>query len=106
MPNPNSDDVNLEHILPNRPHVNWPRFTDEQRKAMYPRLGNLVLMRSEDNSVAGNAKFTDKKKLLKKSSFKLTKSVAKNGNWGEQEIVNRQTVLANLAVKTWSGKFE
>ena len=105
VPNPNSDTVNLEHILPIRPHVNWPGFTDEQRKAMCPRLGNLVLMRSEDNSVAGNAKFADKKKLLRKSSFKLTKSVAQKANWGEQEIIARQTALATLAVETWSGKF-
>ena len=27
--NPNPDEVNLEHVLPESPHANWPGVTDE-----------------------------------------------------------------------------
>jgi len=105
VPNPNAEDINLEHIIPLKPHGNWPHLSEEQHKTMCQRLGNLVLMKSDDNSIAGNAKFIDKKKWLRKSQFKLTKSVAKNSAWGERDVVDRQNTLASLAVKTWSGKF-
>jgi hypothetical protein len=105
VPNPNSADVNLEHVIPQKPHANWPKLSNEQHKALCSRMGNLVLMKSDDNSMVGNAKFVDKKKVLNKSSFKLTKLVSKNTKWGEQEIVDRQEKLATLAVKTWTGKF-
>lgn len=105
VPNPNSDDVNLEHVLPIESHRNWSGFTKEQHKTMYPRLGNLALMKSGDNSIAGNAAFSEKKKMIAKSSLALTKSIAQNRAWKESDIINRQNELATLAVKTWSGKF-
>ncbi|MCK5581585.1 MAG: DUF262 domain-containing protein [Candidatus Omnitrophica bacterium] len=105
VPNPNSDEINLEHVLPIKPHRNWTGFTDEQHKTMYPRLGNLSLMKSSVNSVVGNAKFSEKKKVFAKSSLKLTKSIARKKDWKESDIINRQKKLATLAVKTWSGKF-
>lgn len=105
VPNANSDVVNLEHVLPIKPHKNWSNFTEEQHKTMCLRLGNLAIMKSEDNSIAGNAKFSEKKKELIKSSLKLTKSIAKNKDWKGSDIINRQKKLAKLAVKTWSGKF-
>jgi hypothetical protein len=105
VPDANSDNVNLEHILPIKPHRNWPGFTEEQHKTMYPRLGNLALMKSGDNSITGNSKFSEKKEVFAKSSLTLTKSIAKNEDWKESDIINRQKKLATLAVKTWSGKF-
>lgn len=105
VPNANSDEVNLEHVLPLEPHKNWTAFTEEQHKTMCSRLGNLALIKSKDNSIAGNAKFSEKKKKLAKSSLKLTKAIAKNKDWKGSDIVKRQKELATLAVKTWSGKF-
>ncbi len=106
VPNTNSDDVNLEHVLPCKSHRNWPGFTKEQHKAMYPRLGNLSLMKTAENSIIGNATFSEKRKVFAKSSLTLTKSIAQNKDWKEFDIINRQKKLAKLAVKTWSGKLQ
>ena len=65
------------------------------------RLGNLAILGSKENSEIGNDSFSEKKKVLKKSNFKTTSSVAKKKDWTAESIVERQEQLAELAVKTW-----
>jgi hypothetical protein len=92
---------NLEHILPRNAGAGWPKLQPEVVEAYHDKLGNLVLLGKERNAKLGNASFTEKKKSLKESGFKLTKHVAEEKEWGPDQIVKRQQFLAKLAVKTW-----
>jgi hypothetical protein len=101
IPNDDRSMINLEHVLPEKPEGNWPKFTDEQVKLYYKRIGNLCLMRASDNSAAKSADFKTKKPIFAKSPYVLTKQIADPTDWTTAEIIERQKTLANIAVKTW-----
>ena len=94
--------VTLEHILPQKPGIEWSHISPEQAKANYNRLGNQALLAGSVNSKIGNVGFKDKKAALAASPFSLTSSVAQASDWNVREIATRQLQLANLAVKAWS----
>jgi len=104
--NLNPDSVNLEHILPQNPEGNYPTFTDEQHSAYYKRIGNLTLMKTKENSDFKNSKFVDKKNKYKESGLWITNSIADYKDWNINAINKRQIELAELAIETWSLKFE
>jgi hypothetical protein len=105
VPNPNEEEINLEHILPQNPGTTgWGHIPVEIARASARRLGNLVLLREAANNAAGNASFAQKKPTFAASEFKLTSMVAKHSGWGLAEIEERQKHLANLAIKTWPAK--
>ena len=98
---PNQDtDITLEHILPQKPGPDW-KLTPELMQALYNRLGNLALLQGSVNSKLGNIGFDAKKAVLKGSAFNLTSMVAGYSKWGEAEIAERQTKLADYAAKAW-----
>lgn len=102
IPNPNTDIVNLEHVLPKTFSTKWqPTFDAELHAAYFRRLGNLVLLSSTDNSVAGNESFSMKRKMFQDSSFLLTRMIGAQTDWSPQEIDERQKQLAAYAVRTW-----
>lgn len=70
----------------------------------YERLGSMVLLPAKKNSDLGNKPFSDKKAALSASGYALTSEVAKETDWGVQQITARQKRLAKLAVQTWPMK--
>ena len=99
---PNEEKViNLEHVLPQNPDNKWPAIPPELHKALYKRLGNLVLLPASINELAGNESFADKKALYAKSGYLITQRIAKATAWGKDEIDEQQKYLATLAVRTW-----
>ena len=103
--NPNSEQVNLEHVLPENPEENWQDVPVDLHRALVKRIGNLALLGAKENAAAGNAPFSKKKASFKKSRFMLTKMISKAKEWGPAAISERQDYLADLAVKAWSSKF-
>jgi len=98
----NEQEVNLEDILPQNPAPGtWTAFGPESAAAYTNRLGNLALMKNKENALSGNEEFAYKRKRYAESDFELTKSIATLASWSPQAIEERQTNLANLAVKTW-----
>jgi hypothetical protein len=104
--NLNPDSVNLEHILPENPLNNYPNFSDEDHAMYFKRIGNLTLMKTKENNDFKSSKFSDKKVKYKESEFWLTKTLANIDEWDIDAINQRQSYLAELAVETWSLKFE
>jgi hypothetical protein len=107
VPNPNEEEINLEHILPQTLTKEWKHFDAESARSYVKRIGNLALMRKSGNDDVGNEKFADKAKIYKKSELELTKSIltyAKQGEWQKESIEERQQKLAELAVKAWPNK--
>jgi Protein of unknown function DUF262/Protein of unknown function (DUF1524) len=104
VPNAAEEDVNLEHILPQKPDTKWPAFNEETAKAYYRRIGNLTLMKSSDNAQLGNKSFATKKRLYGRSSLRITQALAEYNDWDATAIDDRQRELAELGVQTWTLK--
>ncbi len=101
VPNPNEEEVNLEHVLPENPCAAWG-MGPEVARTYYKRIGNLALLRNRINVQAGNDTFSDKLPHYQNSLNKLTRRLANYTAWGPQQIDDRQKYLADLAVDTWS----
>ena len=104
--NMDTDSVNLEHILPQKPEDNWPNFTEEDIITYGRRIGNLTLMKTKENNDFKSSKFIDKKKKYKESDFWITKSLDEHDDWTKEKIAQRQKELSELAFETWSLKFD
>ena len=87
IPNQDSDQVNLEHILPKNPlEDEWPEFDPEEQSIWVHRLGNMVLLQKGPNDRIGNKPWADKKAVLNESELQLTARAATNAEWGKDEI--------------------
>jgi hypothetical protein len=93
-------DITLEHVLPLNPGRDW-NIDDDAAQAAQKLLGNMVLVRSNQNRDLGNLGFDAKRIELGKSGYDLTKHVSKYKTWTRDDIRNRQAQLAKLAVRTW-----
>jgi len=99
---PNDDTViTLEHILPQRPGVNWPGIEAAIHTTYFKRLGNMALLAQTPNSRVGNAPFEEKKTVLQASEYQLTREISLEQVWGPAEIEERQDRLSKLAVTAW-----
>jgi uncharacterized protein with ParB-like and HNH nuclease domain len=99
--NPNEDDVNLEHVMPQTREPHWRHIPFDDHKAHVKRLGNLVLLDRKLNAAAGNLPFEKKKPIFAKSEINITSGIGSYSDWGIEEIELRQKELAKLAVKAW-----
>src|SRR5688572_26750959 len=104
VPNPNEEEVNLEHVLPLKPEKGWPEFDDETARAYQRRVGNMVLLQQKLNASLKSAPFSKKRPILASSQFSLTADVGKAAKWDPAAIEARQRKLAQLAVKAWKIK--
>jgi hypothetical protein len=93
--------INLEHVLPRKPEGNWPSFTQDDHKAKATRIGNLVLMKTSDNSALNSDSYSEKQAIYAQASYALTKRVSEFDDWKPTTIDERQVELAELAVKAW-----
>ena len=104
--NTNPNAVNLEHILPQNPQGNYPNFSEEDKITYLKRIGNLTLMKTKENNDFKNSSFVTKKQKYKQSELWVTNMLGDFDDWNKEKIRERQSELANLAIKTWSLKFE
>jgi hypothetical protein len=102
--NPDSEKVNLEHILPQTYSPVWSCIPADQHSTLVKRLGNLALLNKRMNSKAANSDFATKKPYFAASKITLTSEVARRSQWTALEIEERQRELAQLAVQAWPNK--
>lgn len=101
VPNESVADINLEHVMPLSAGEDWD-VDDDMAETSQNLLGNMVLLKSNQNRALGNLPFAEKKLLYAKSGYDLTKTVSSYDQWTLDEIRDRQAKLAKLAIKTWS----
>ncbi|MEU4248963.1 DUF1524 domain-containing protein [Amycolatopsis sp. NPDC026612] len=100
--NPNTRELNLEHVLPQSATKEWDKSIPSDRQTEYAyRLGNQVLLRAGENKTIGNASFVEKKPILGASTLSLTMIVGEAQEWNMISIEERQRKLADLAVNFW-----
>ncbi len=103
VPNKDVDEVNLEHILPQRPKPGeWPAFSSEEAQVYAFRLGNMTLLPKGANNKIGNKPWADKRPVLAGSAYELNKKPAAVGNWTKALVDDRQAEMAKIALKVWA----
>lgn len=92
----------LEHILPENSSDGWEHFDNEPIDEWIYRLGNLTLLETSLNRLAGNKPFGEKKPVYMQSAIRLTREVAEqNENWTVDRLAERQRRMARLATAIW-----
>jgi hypothetical protein len=102
IPNADKETISLEHILPEKPQDNWKQFNQDEVDTYSRRIGNLALLVKKSNSDLRSADFETKKKVYAQSGgYDLTTQIVKLDEWTVEKIVERQKILAKLALKAW-----
>jgi Protein of unknown function (DUF1524) len=102
--NPNAKELNLEHVLPKDIPTGWhTTFSSGTDPADYVyRIGNLTLLNAKLNREIGGKLFAEKKRIaLDSSPLKINDFFKSISNWGEQQIEQRQELLAKAALEVW-----
>tara|TARA_B110000003_G_scaffold95572_2_gene97689 strand:- start:476 stop:2218 length:1743 start_codon:yes stop_codon:yes gene_type:complete len=94
------DNVNIEHVLPQKPE-SWG-LSRSEIKGYVHKIGNLTLISKKLNSQMGNIELEKKIPILKKSGLKINKVLInfinkKNNKWTEDLITERSNMLSSLA---------
>ena len=94
------DNVNIEHILPQKPE-SWG-LSRSEIKGYIHKIGNLTLISKKLNSQMGNIELEKKIPILKKSDLKINKVLTdfineKNNKWNENLITERSNMLSSIA---------
>jgi len=110
-----SDDVHLEHIIPQtidtrkakKEQGDWVSYLGsnalEKHGDHVYLIGNLTLLADELNIKASNNPFRAKKKEYRKSNITLTKNVADNyKSFKFKQVTKRSVDLAKSAVAIWT----
>ncbi|HXM33635.1 MAG TPA: DUF262 domain-containing protein, partial [Pyrinomonadaceae bacterium] len=100
VPNDDQGEITLEHVLPQSPAKNWAHISEDVLNAWTRRIGNLALLKKNQNALADNDDIKTKSKILATSKFSLTSEFKSVTKWGTAEIEARQKRLAAIAVDT------
>lgn len=98
-------EVEIEHILPQRPGPNgaWSEWFPDaaERERFTHLLGNLTLLTSKKNKTASNLPFVQKKErifsLQENNCFALTVSLASHSQWTPDALIRRHDELLRHA---------
>ncbi|EJB48674.1 hypothetical protein HPHPA20_0734 [Helicobacter pylori Hp A-20] len=103
----NTQECNIEHIMPQTLNLEWERDLGENFEAIHEKylhtIGNLTL--TGYNSEYSNNSFQEKRDMekgFKQSSLKLNQNLKDLESFGEKEIEKRANDLADWALKIWT----
>ena len=100
--NPNSSEVNLEHIMPRNRSL-WTEISEVDHETYLYYIGNQTLLKSDDNTRGSNDPYIDKKGIYLTSKISQNNEYFKDiDEWGPKEIEKRQEFLYKTAVKCWT----
>ncbi len=97
--NEDMEQLTLDHILPLSSSEAW--VTNEEAEAVQKMLGNLVLLKPNQNREISGKSFNQRRDAYAHSAYNVTRMVAEHSRWGADEIRARQTQLARLALQAW-----
>ncbi|EQD89004.1 hypothetical protein HPSA50_1325 [Helicobacter pylori SouthAfrica50] len=102
----NIEKCSIEHVMPQTLTEEWQRDLGENFQAIHDKylhtIGNLT--KTGYNSEYRNKSFQEKRDMnngFKQSSLKLNQGLKDLEVFGEKEILDRASDLANLALKIW-----
>ena len=100
---PETKDAQLEHLMPQTLTDEWKNHLGADYQEIYDMLlesfGNLSITKSNQN--LSNKPFAEKKDILKDSNYELNKKVMEYENWNRDSILDRESILVDMATTTW-----
>lgn len=104
------DGLTLEHVLPHKHKEHWKPTTffesddvEEKLDEYVPRLGNMTLLKDENNSRIANKSFPEKIEIYKKSRLKINQeTVANHDKWTAKIVREREDRFQDYADKIWN----
>ncbi|MBR2824858.1 MAG: HNH endonuclease, partial [Solobacterium sp.] len=96
--------LNIEHIMPQRPNTYWKKITgikDEEEYSSYVNLiGNLTLCAQYDNTRMGNQDFQFKKSVLSETKhIRMNTEILEKEKWTIEDIIERCDSLTKILIK-------
>lgn len=100
-----ASNVTVEHVLPKSPNAQseWANAFGNP-KAYAHRLGNMALLTFQENQAVGNSEYQDKRKILAKSRFVLSRDAAQAGAWTPAHVLARSDALVGVMFDHWQIK--
>ena len=99
----NTEDLTIEHILPQALTDEWRAMLGENPDIIHERfvhtIGNLTLTGYNDE--LGNLPFHEKKAILKESNLSINKYFDKIDTWDETYITNRTDTITKQINRLW-----
>ena len=98
----------IEHIFPQTPGPGWngkmlnAEEVEQPVKDNVGRIGNLILLPTVLNSEAQAKPFDEKKILYERHRLRMINEVTSKNDWNLQEIIAREKIIAEWAMKRWS----
>ena len=96
--------LDMEHIYPETDGKDWPSpgASDYVLEPDRQRLGNLTLLHLTRNRAQKNSGFRKKQPVYAASALEITKEVAAYQKWDLVSIKDRQSKLAEIALRAWA----
>ena len=96
--------LNIEHIMPQRPNAYWKKVTgikEEEEYTSYVNLiGNLTLCAQYDNTKMGNQDFAFKKSILSETKhIRMNSEILEKDKWTIEDILERCDSLTKTIIK-------
>ena len=94
--------VSVDHIIPRSKKIEvGADGTNGQIKELQHSLANLALLERSVNNGIGDLKFPEKGQKLAESEFRFTNCLSELSQFGDEEIVQRQQQILDLALEAW-----
>lgn len=103
------DRLTIEHVLPRAfaPRSGWRTHFPSQRavKQHAHRLGNLTFLSPAENQKADQQDWPEKRSILARSQYVLSRRLAESKAWTAAEIFSRTEELISILFKDWEIRF-
>ena len=96
--------ASIEHVFPKRPRQssNWlTDFATPAAEALRGTLGNLALFTDGEQNEAKNRDWSEKRAVLAKSPFAVTRRAAERTTWRPEDVVARSRELADILLRSF-----
>ena len=99
----------LEHIYPQNPGIGWfgklysdRGTTDQENDRIVHRLGNLLLLPTGVNAMAGRRPFDEKKRSYDRHNLRMIREIMEVDDWTLAAIESREAKLSKFAAQRWA----
>ena len=102
------DSLALEPLFPNKPASSWT-LSDESRAFLKDTLGNHILLSNKITDKNKVLPWNNKRNIILQGDYRLfvtNEFISQQKTWTEEDIANRNEVLADIIIKQWSDQLE
>ena len=106
--NINYDNLQIEHIMPQKWRPEWPlpagasAEAEQLRDVVVHTVGNLTLVTPSFNGSVSNGAWSAKRpEFAKQAKLELNRAVGESEEWDERRIAERAAQMASIAAEIW-----